>query len=94
MSKLVDGFVPAGGVCPFSGEGCIETCPCNGKPAERRFSCALARGLDLAEAMQAEPDTHAPVNPPESEDPWEDYQDKHSLPARHGVRRFRERNAC
>ena len=32
--------------------------------------------------------------PPESENPWEDYQDKHSRPARRGVKKFRERNCC
>ena len=94
MSKLVNGNVPKGSMCPFSGEGCIPECPVNGKSRDRDFSCALARGLDLAECALAEPDYHAPVNPPESEDPWEDYQERHSRPARRGVKKFRERNCC
>ena len=45
-SKLVEGFVPAGHVCPFS-EECLLECPVNGKTQDKRFSCALARGLDM-----------------------------------------------
>jgi hypothetical protein len=87
VSKLVNGLIPAGMTCPYSVAECIDSCPCKGKKHTVDYSCAAARGLDLAEPESA-------FIPPESEDPWEYYQEKHSRPARHGVKKFRERNCC
>ena len=56
MSKLINGNIPAGNACPFSGEGCFDSCPCNGRKHTRDFSCALARGLDMSKDAQDEDD--------------------------------------
>jgi hypothetical protein len=54
LSKLdKDGNIPAGRECPFA-DSCIDSCPCNGAAFDKSYSCALARGLDLADRMVQE----------------------------------------
>ena len=56
MSKLTNGRIPAGQVCPFlsrCGKGTGE-CMVGHKGEEHKvaFSCALARGYDLIESSE------------------------------------------
>lgn len=56
MTKLVEGRIPVGSVCPFKdkceiGSSCYHT----GKFHRMPFSCATARAYDLIERYELEP---------------------------------------
>jgi hypothetical protein len=47
MSKLVDGLIPKGTVCPFKEECNLYPCEHHGTEHKVDYSCALARGFDI-----------------------------------------------
>jgi hypothetical protein len=53
MTKLVDGMIPVGSICPFKDKCELkEACYHTGKFHRSPYSCALARGFDLMERKQ------------------------------------------
>ncbi len=48
MSKLSNGLIPAGSVCPFTNRCDVPDCPAR-QPVHQSFSCGLARGFDICD---------------------------------------------